>query len=420
MDAVTSKDGMAPRVSGVDIHAHLGFREFVALIAALMALMALGIDTMLPALPAIGRSLGVADENQRQWIISAYVLGFGVAQIIYGPLSDRYGRKPLMLGGIVGYALCCLGIIVAPSFAVLLALRVLQGVAIAATRVVTTSTVRDCYGGRQMARVMSLSMTIFLAVPILAPSIGQVIMLVFPWRGLFGALALAAGLVFAWVWLRLPETLHPDYRRPIELRSIMDAMRLALTNRQAAGYMIVQAFMQGALLGFIATIPQIFADVFHAPKLMPPVFAAIAGLMGVASLINSRIVERLGTRRVGHAAIVGYTAIQIVHLLLALAGTESIWTFGLFQGLAMFCFGLSSGNFGAIAMEPLAALAGTAASVQGFVMMVGGSIFGVLIGQSFDGTTIPVTGGFAVAGALSILVILVTERGRMFHPQMGS
>jgi DHA1 family bicyclomycin/chloramphenicol resistance-like MFS transporter len=416
---MSTPEEMAPHVAVPSPHAGIGFREFVGMIAAMMAMMALGIDTMLPALPAIGHSLGVSDENERQWIITSFVLGFGVATIVYGPLSDRYGRKRLMLGGMAGYAVCCIGIVFAPTFGVLLTLRVLQGVSIAATRVVATSMVRDCYGGRQMARVMSLAMMIFLAVPVLAPSIGQIIMLIFPWRGLFLALAAFAIAVFVWIGLRLPETLHPDFRRPIQARSVLLGFWTALTTRQAGGYMVVQALLQGALLGFISSIEQVFADIFHAPKLMPPVFALIAGAMGVASLINSRLVERLGTRRLGHAAIVGMTVAEIIHLLIVLAGGESIWVFGIAQAAALFCFGLSMGNFSAIAMEPLAPLAGTAASVQGFVMMVGGSIIGTLIGLQFDGTTLPMTAGFAVSGCLAILIILWTERGRMFHPQMG-
>ncbi len=418
MDDVSTANALKPEVQPGP-HAGIGFREFVAMLAAMTSMMALGIDTMLPALPAIGHSLGVADENERQWIITSFVLGFGAATIVYGPLSDRYGRKRLMLGGIAGYAACCVGIVFAPSFAVLLTLRVLQGASIAATRVVATSMVRDCYGGRQMARVMSLSTMIFLAVPILAPSLGQVIMLVFPWRGLFIALAVFAVAVFAWIGLRLPETLHPEYRRPIRATTVWRGMVTALTTRQACGYMSVQALLQGALLGFISSIEQVFADVFHAARLMPPIFALIAGAMGVASLINSRLVERLGTRRLGHAALVGMTLAACLHVLIVLAGGETIWTFGIFQAIILFCFGLSMGNFAAMAMEPLASLAGTGASVQSFTMMVGGSIIGTLIGQQFNGTTLPVTAGFAITGILAILVILVTERGRMFAPQMG-
>jgi len=420
MDRTPSLESMTLGIAAAGPRGNVGFREFVAMVAAMMALMGLGIDMMLPALPQIGSSLGVTVENDRQWIITSFVLGFGVAMIIYGPLSDRFGRKGLILGGMAGYVACCIGIVFAPNFAALLVLRALQGASIAATRVVATSMVRDCYGGRQMARVMSLAMMIFLAVPILAPSIGQGIMLVFPWQGLFLALAAFGTFVFVWVALRLPETLHPEYRRGIAFMNVLSGMRTALGNRQASGYMIVQALLQGAMLGFISSIAQVFDKVFHALKLMPLVFGLTAASMGIAALLNSRFVERLGTRRLGHSAIVGMTATQIVHVLLLIGGVETIWTFALFQSIAMFCFGLTMGNFSAIAMEPLAALAGTAASVQGFVSMVAGSLIGAVIGQQFDGTTLPVTAGFVATGSISILVILFTERGRMFHRQIAA
>ncbi len=419
MDGPTPIAEMMPHVAAAGPHAGIGFREFVSLIAALMALTALGIDMMLPALPQIAASFGVVNENERQWIITAFVTGFGGATLFYGPISDRYGRKKLMLGGIVGYALCSLAITVAPSFTALLVLRAMQGVSIASTRVVATSLVRDCYGGRQMARVMSLATMVFLAVPILAPSLGQLIMIVLPWQGLFALLAVYAAAIFTWVVLRLPETLHPDYRRPIDLGTVLAGIRITLTDRLSCGYTMAQAVLQGALLGFIASIGQVFEDVFHAPRLMPPVFALIATGIGLASLLNSRFVERLGTRRIGHAAIILMTLVEVIHLLVALAGHETIWSFAAFQTVALFCFGLSSGNFSAIAMEPLAALAGTAASVQSFVLVFGGSLLGIVIGQQFDGTTVPLSVGFALSGVIAVACILFAERGRLFHPHMG-
>ena len=374
------KPAIAPGASGP--HPGLGLREFVAVIAALMATNALAIDTMLPALPQIGRALGVDGESRQQWIVTVAAA-------------------------------------VAPSFAFLLVARALQGVAVAATRVVTVSVVRDCYSGRQMARVMSLTFMVFLAAPVLAPSLGQLLMLVTPWRGLFAALAIYGALVLAWIVARLPETLHPDYRRAIDPRSLVAALRTMLATRQAIGYILAQTAITGALFGFINSVQQIFADAFHAAWLMPAVFAGIAGMMALASLVNSRIVERLGTRRVSHGALLGYLAAEMVHLGIALSGHETIWTFALCQGATMFCFGLVSSNFSAMAMEPLASLAGIGASLQGFVTTVGGALAGFAIGQSFDGTTIPMTGGFFAAGAVTLAIVLVTERGRLFRPEMG-
>jgi DHA1 family bicyclomycin/chloramphenicol resistance-like MFS transporter len=420
MDATTPDARMAPHVAVAGPHAGIGFREFVAMVAAMMAMNALAIDTMLPALPQIGGSLGVTDENQRQWIVTAYLLGFGGANILYGPISDRFGRRPILLGGMAFYALFSFGTSIAPTFESLLICRVLQGVAVAATRTVTVSVVRDCYGGRQMARVMSLAMMVFMIVPVMAPSIGQLLMLFMPWRGLFAALCLYGVVVVAWAALRLPETLHPEYRRPIAVATIAAGVRRALTERQAAGYMLTQAVLTGSLFGFINSIEQIFADAFHAPKLMPAVFASIASMMAFASLINSRIVERLGTRRVSHSALLGLIAIELVHLAIAMSGHETIRTFALCQAGAMFCFGLSMGNFGAMAMEPLADVAGTAASLQGFVVTAGGALVGFWIGQHFDGTTVPMTLGFALAGVAALGIVLVTEGGRLFRPRMGT
>ena len=420
MDGPTRDSDMAPHVAAGGAHAGLGFREFVAMIAAMMAMNALAIDTMLPALPQIGGSLGVTDENTRQWIITAYLLGFGGANILYGPISDRFGRRPILLGGMACYALFSFGTAIAPSFEALLVCRVLQGVAVAATRTVTVSVVRDCYGGRQMARVMSLAMMVFIIVPVLAPSLGQLLMLFVPWRGLFAALCLYGVAVVLWAGLRLPETLHPEYRRPIALATILAATRRTFTERQAVGYMLTQAVITGSLFGFINSVEQIFSDTFHAPKLMPAVFAGIASMMALSSLINSRIVERLGTRRVSHAALLGFLAIELGHLAIALAGHETIVTFAACQAAAMFCFGLSMGNFGAMAMEPLADVAGTAASLQGFVTTAGGALLGFWIGQHFDGTTVPMTAGFALAGVASLIIILITEGGRLFRPRMGA
>jgi len=420
MDGASSINAMKPRVAEAGPHAGMGFREFVGLVAAMMAMVGLAIDTMLPALPAIGGSLGVMDDNKRQLIVTAFLLGFGAAQLFYGPISDRIGRRPILIGGAAAYALFSICAAVSPSFTLLLASRFLQGIAVAAMRVVTISTVRDCYGGRQMARVMSLAFMVFLAVPVLAPSIGQVLMLFLPWRGLFWALAIYSLLILTWLGTRLPETLHPEYRRPIDFASVSGAVMKSLRARQAVGYMLAQTVLTGALYGFINSVEQIFADSFHAPKLMPAVFAGIAGMMAVASLINSRIVERLGTRRVSHSALLGFVVVELAHIAIAFSGHETIASFSICQGLAMFCFGLSMSNFGAMAMEPLAAIAGTAASVQGFVSVVGGALLGYWIGQHFDGTTVPMTAGFAIAGVAALAIVLVTEGGRLFRPRLGA
>ncbi|WNJ89945.1 multidrug effflux MFS transporter [Bosea sp. 685] len=397
----------------------MSFRSFVTLTAALMAVNALAIDSMLPALPEMAETLGIMEANHRQWIVTAYLLGFGVAQIVYGTLSDRFGRRPVLLFGLGLYVLASIAAAFAGSFEAMMWARVVQGIGAAATRVLAVSIVRDCYSGRDMARVMSLAMIVFLAVPILAPSIGQAILWVAPWRWIFGVLTIFAASVMLWAAFRLPETLHEEDRKPIELHSVVAAFRTTLTTRVAVGYMSAMAFVIGGLFGFINSAQQVFVDVFAAPQLFTIIFALIAGFMAVASLVNSRIVVRLGMRRVSHAALLGYIAFTGTHALVALAGHETLWSFTIFQAGAMFCFGLLAPNFGALAMDPLGHVAGTASSVQGFVTTAGGALIGFYIGQHFDGTVVPLTLGFSLCGLVALGIVLVAEKGRLFRPAPG-
>ena len=398
----------APAVKGP------GFPEFVALIAMMMALNALAIDSMLPALPAIGDALGVVEENSRQWIITAYLLGFGVAQLIYGPLADRYGRKPVLMAGLSLYVLFSVLAAFAPTFDLLIAARVATGVGAAALRVLAVSIVRDRYSGRTMARVMSLSFLVFLGVPILAPTLGQLVLTVAPWPWIFGVLALAGGAFMIWAAIRLPETLHPEDRMPIQVARIAGAFREAVTNRQSIGYTLAMTAITGALFGFINSSQQIFYDVFEAPRLFTTVFALVAGGIAVASLLNARLVERLGSRLISHAALLGFIAMATIHSAVALSGHETIWTFAVLQGLTMFCFGLIAGNFGSMAMEPMGHIAGTASSAQGFISTTAGSTLGFLIGQQFDGSVAPMAIGMATMGLAALGFVLIAERGRLF------
>jgi DHA1 family bicyclomycin/chloramphenicol resistance-like MFS transporter len=396
-------------------HPGMGFGQFVALIAAMMATNALAIDSMLPAMPQIGHALGVATDNERQWILTAYLLGFGAAQIVYGPLADRYGRKPVLLVGLSLYVVFAALCAFATSFEMLLLARALCGIGAAATRVLSVSIVRDCYSGRQMARVMSLSFIVFLGVPIIAPSVGQAILLVAPWPWVFGVLAIFGLAVIAWSWIKLPETLHPEDRVPLAAGPVMAAFGECLTNRVAVGYTLAATLVLGGLFGFLNSAQQVFVDVLGAGKLFTLIFAAIAGGIAVSSLINSHVVERLGMRLVSHVSLFGYLVFAIIHALVAVSGHETLWTFSLLQAGMMFCFGMVMSNFGAIAMEPLGHLAGTAASVQGFITTIGGALFGFWIGQLFDGTTVPLTLGFAGFGIAGLVAVLITEKGRLFH-----
>lgn len=391
-----------------------GFPEFVCLIACLMALNALAIDSMLPALPMIGEALGVARENDRQWIITAYLLGFGVAQVIYGPLADRYGRKPILMVGVGLYVLFGALAALAPTFDLLILARIGSGVGAASLRVLAVSIVRDRYEGRTMARVMSLSFLVFLGVPIIAPSLGAAILHVAPWPWIFGVLALAGAAVMVWAALRLPETLKPEDRLPIVPSRILAAFREALTERQSLGYTLAMTAITGALFGFLNSSQSIFEHVFDAADLFPLVFAAVAGGIAAASLLNATFVERFGSRLISHSALIGFIAVSAVHAAVSISGHETIWTFGVLQGLTMFCFGFIAGNFGAMAMEKMGHIAGTASSAQGFLSTTLGSVAGFAIGQQFAGTATPMLVGFTVMGVLALVAVLIAERGRLF------
>jgi MFS transporter, DHA1 family, multidrug resistance protein len=398
----------APAVKGP------GFPEFVALIAMMMALNALAIDSMLPALPAIGDALGVVEENSRQWVITAYLLGFGATQIVYGPLADRYGRKPVLMFGLSLYVLFSVLAAFSPTFELLIAARVGTGIGAAALRVLAVSIVRDRYAGRTMARVMSLSFLVFLGVPILAPTLGQAILTVAPWPWVFGVLAVGGAAFMLWAAVRLPETLHPDDRMPIRIPRIAAAFREVLTNRRSIGYALAMTAITGALFGFINSSQQIFFDVFHEPQLFTVVFGAVAGGIAVASLLNARLVERLGSRLISHTALIGFIAMASIHTAVALSGHETIWTFAVLQALTMFCFGFIAGNFGSMAMEPMGHIAGTASSAQGFISTTGGATLGFLIGQQFNGSTTPMTLGFVGLGLAALVCVLFAEQGRLF------
>ena len=381
-----------------------GKTEFVVLMAALMASNALAIDAMLPALPAIGEALGVAEENRRQLVITAYLLGFGGAQIAYGPLSDRFGRRGLLIGSMALYALFGAFAAAAASFSLLLAARVMQGIAAAGTRVLVVSIVRDRFHGSAMAQIMSLVMIIFIVIPVIAPSLGQLVLAFATWRHIFVGLAGYGIMLAVWSALRIPETLAADARRPLSAAHIAAAATETLTHRASIGNTIAATLTFGSLFAFIGSIQQIVFDVFERPGLLGLAFAMIAAPMAGSSWLNSRLVMRVGSKRMLLTALTLFTVSGFLHLGVALTIGETIWSFIALQALTMACFGLIGANAGALAMAPLGHIAGTASSLQGVITTVGGALIGFLIGQQFDGTTVPMVAGFAVCGTLASLV----------------
>jgi MFS transporter, DHA1 family, multidrug resistance protein len=391
-----------------------GRTEFVFLISVVMMITALAIDSMLPALPAIGKALGVAHENDRQFVISAFLGGFGVAQLITGFLTDRYGRRNLMLVGLLGYAIASITASFAHTFDQFLVARIVQGMMAALAQVVVRSVVRDRFAGRDMAQVMSLSSVIFMAAPILAPAVGQVVLNVGPWEWIFLGLALISALVLIWVIVQMPETLAVENRIPIEPATIFASARAVITDRMSLGYSLAMAAISVGLFGYLLSVQQVFEHALKRPDLLPTGFALMAAGMAIASLLNASIVKRFGMRRIGHAALLYFIAVSALHLVIAGTGHETLVSFIILQISVMFGFSLIAGNFGAMAMENMGSVAGMANSIQGFIGNIAGMVFGSMIGRSFDGTTVPLCTGMFICSCFALIVVLITEGGQFF------
>jgi DHA1 family bicyclomycin/chloramphenicol resistance-like MFS transporter len=413
----------------ISFHSHSGAgprpgtRETVALLAGLMALNAFAIEAMIPALPDIGAPLGVSEAYGRQLVIVAYTFGFGCGQLLWGPLADRFGRKPVLAIGISLYTLFGLLCAAAPSFELLVAGRMLQGASAAATRVLVVAMVRDLFQGEAMARVMSLVFMVFMLVPVLAPSIGQLILLAGPWQVIFLVLASYGVIMGLWSFFRLPETLHEEYRRTLRIGELATAARVVLSERQSIGYTLAQTAIFAGLVAYISSIQQIVFDAFERPEAIGVVFGAVAAPMAVASWLNSRLVGTYGLRRVGHLGVVAFVLLTTGHALLATLFGESLTEFVIVQGLVMASFAFTSSNLNTLAMEKMAPIAGMASSTQGVVGTIIAAVAGFAIGQQFDGTQLPFLWGFAICGGLAALLVVLTEPARLFErlgPQHGA
>jgi DHA1 family bicyclomycin/chloramphenicol resistance-like MFS transporter len=397
-------------------HRPMGFPEFVVIVASIMALNPLAMDMMLPALPNIASAFHLTDVNRPQMVLSTFLIGFGVGQFVMGPLSDRFGRRPVLLGGMAVYCIASLLAIAAPSLETLLLARALQGLCTSATRVIATSIVRDCYAGRRMASVMSLAMMVFIAVPVVAPSFGQAVLLLMHWRGIFIVLMVYGVVALIWSALRLPETLPPQLRRSLAVGEVFDAFRQTVTNRQTLGYAVTAGGVLGSIFAYVFSAQQIFTDIYKLGHYFPIAFAAIAIGTAIAGFANSRFVDRLGMRVISHGALLGYVTIAGIMLAAAKLHMLPLPLFLVLSALMMFAFGLMISNFTALAMEPQGRIAGTASSLYGSITTLLGIAIGATMGQHYDGTLEPFATGFFLCTLASLGVVLVVEKGRLFKP----
>lgn len=396
--------------------AAMPYAELVAMVALLMALNAMAIDIILPALQQMGVAMAVGDENARQLPLTAYIALFGASQIFYGPLADRFGRRSVLLVGLALYTLGCFGAALSTDFTMLLAMRAFQGVGAGATRVIALAVVRDTYGGRKMASVMSLVMMVFMSVPIIAPTVGQGIAMVAGWRAILLFVTLSGLGMIVWCWLRLPETLREADRRPLRPGPVLEAFRFVITNRISAAYALGTALMFGGIFAFLNSAQQVYQETYDLGAAFPLYFSSSGIFMAAVSFLNARVVERLGMRRLSHSALLVFAGSTGLLYLMAFAngGHVPFWVFYVMSTIALCQFGFIGTNFNALAMEPLGHVAGTASAVLGSLQTVLGGMIGAVVGYAYDGTILPLSLGLFVLALVNIANVTAVERGRLF------
>ncbi|NQW01211.1 MAG: multidrug effflux MFS transporter [Rhodospirillales bacterium] len=373
-----------------------GFKEFVILMGMLTSLVAMSIDSMLPALPFIAEDLG-AKNNQQQFVISTFMLSFGVAQMVFGPLSDALGRRSVILFGILIYIAGSMLCVFAADFPDMLIGRALQGIGVAGPRVTSIAIVRDKYQGDAMARVMSLIMMVFILGPILAPALGQGILLIADWRSIFGCLIGLSLVVLVWFGWRQPETLPQTKRRAFSPGRIAAAVVEIFRTRASIGYIVMSGLIFSSFVGYLNSAQQIFQDIYGLGRLFPLYFAALASALGLASFLNAHLVMKFGMRRICRAALIGvcFLSVGFTIIAYAMAGVPPLALLMAYLLPAFFCFGILFGNFVALSMEPLGHIAGVGASAVGSISSLISVPLGAAIGLSFNGTVLPLVSGFA-------------------------
>ena len=394
-------------------------RELVVLLALLQALQALAIDAMLPALGIMAQDLGVSDPNQRQLAVAVFLMGIGLGSLLPGAFADRFGRRPVLFICLGFYILPGLACALVQNFSTLLVLRGVQAVGSAGLAVIPSVIIRDRFEGDRMARLQSLVSMVLLIVPMLAPALGQGVMMLLGWRWIFGAMAVLAVIITFWAWLRLPETLNPEHRQPIHLPAIAGNMFEVVTTRESIGYVLAGTLMTSVIWSYINSAQQLLAEHFNTGRYFPLVFFGLALGMALANFVNSRIVERFGTRRVSHAALFAFIAAALLQVRLAHDPGQTLWQFLPVMAVNMALVGFMGANFMAIALQPFAREAGAAASVQAFLRTVMASIIGTSVGQAYDGSARPLSYALLAAGVLALALALFSERGKLFrrlHP----
>ncbi len=389
---------------------HLKF-EFVALMASLMSIVALSIDALLPALPEIGASLGVTTADDNQLLITMIFLGIGFGQLILGPLSDSFGRKPLVYAGFFIFIIASIICVSTNNFEMMIIGRTLQGFGLASARTISISMVRDEFSGDYMAKIISIIVMFFLLVPVIAPTLGQFLMEFFDWTSVFYFNLIFGVLIMFWFWSRQPETLEKEKRIKFSSSLFVNGTKEFFKNTDAIAFTLISGFITGSFMVYLSTSQQIFQEQYNLAEMFPYIFASLAISIGLATFLNSRLVVKFGMMRLAFAACIAYAFISVLYVVLFWSGNNpSIYILLGFFALQFFAVGFLFGNLRALAMQPLGHIAGIGAAINGFLSTVLAVPIANYIGGFVHSSVLPLFIGFSVFGILSLLVFLFLRR----------
>lgn len=387
--------------------------EFVALMASLMSIVALSIDALLPALPEIGSSLGVTNPNDNQLLITMIFLGLGSGQLIFGPLSDSFGRKPIVFIGFIVFIIASIICVTTESFEVMIFGRILQGVGISSPRSLTLSMIRDEFSGDYMAKIISIVVMFFILVPVVAPSLGQFLLYYFNWESIFYFNLGFGLLIMIWFWVRQPETLIKAKRIKFTPHLFIDGTKEFFKHKEAVAFTFVSGFITGSFMVYLSTSQQIFQIQYNLADMFPYIFASLAISIGLATFLNSQLVEKYGMYKIAFTSCIAYAVISILYVILFWSGKNpSITILISFFALQFFAVGFLFGNLRALAMQPLGHIAGIGAAINGFISTVMAVPIANYIGSFVETSVLPLFIGFSIFGVLSVFVFLIIRRQR--------
>ena len=372
-----------------------------------MSIVALSIDALLPALPDIGNSLNVENPNDNQLLITMIFLGLGFGQLLFGPLSDSFGRKPVVYVGFFVFILASIICVTTKSFEMMIFGRVLQGIGLSSQRTIAIAMVRDSYSGDYMAKILSIVVMVFILVPVIAPTLGQFLINFYNWESIFYVNLLFGGLVIFWFWRRQPETLKSENRLKFTGHLFINGLKEFIKHKHAVGFTLVSGFMTGSFMVYLSTSQQIFEQQYNLKDLFPYIFASLAISVGLATFLNSRLVVRFGMWKIAYTGTVSYVIVSALYLVLYHSGVNpSIEVLLGFFAVQFFSIGLLFGNLRALAMEPLGHIAGIGAAINGFVSTVMAVPIANYIGSFVKDSVLPLFIGFLIFGILSLAVFL--------------